>query len=145
MVSDIEQIPKDNHNYDISEPEQEVEEEMVFINVYPDKRKFDENPQNQEKAKKAGFLNHWKEEKQDSFVIEEKKKLDDEEIAKIDKEEKKKKGGAPKLPFVNHIKEINDVEEQHEVKEVSEEENSKFRYSKMDEKQAEILYKERFV
>ena len=48
---------------------------------------------------------------------------------------KKPNGGLPKAPFLKNMA---------EMAELTEEENQKFRYSKMDEKQAEILYQERY-
>ena len=111
------------------------EEEIMFINVYPEKRKIEE------KIKKSGIQtnndNKANAEKNNMKKNEEIYLMDElaaETISNSVVKQEEKIHVFPKAVFLNNV---------NDVREISEEENQNFRYSKMDEKTAEILYKER--
>ena len=138
----------------------DVEEEVIFINVYPERKKDEDilqknlpeieytpikkeereidvvNSQEslkKEKTKKAGLTSSI--EKSNNIHSNEQKQMKiDEDLAKH-VHDKMVRNSPPKAPF---------LKTPEEMREINEEENQKFRYSKMDEKTAEILYQERF-
>lgn len=126
-----EKLPDEEQNIPIQEP---LEEEIVFINVYPNVRK-------EETTKKSGhsYPQMIKDENRANYGIhDELVEVTDQRGEIIQQEERKL--SVPKPIFANNINEINQIATQEQESD----ENKRFRYSKMDEKTAEMLYKERF-
>lgn len=140
----------------------DVEEEIIFINVYPERKKDEDILQKnlpeieytpikkeekeidvvnseslkKEKTKKAGLTGSTVEKSNNTHSNEQKLMKIDEDLAKhVHEDTKMIRTSPPKVPF---------LKTPEEMREINEEENQKFRYSKMDEKTAEMLYQERY-
>lgn len=126
-----ENIPYEEQNIMIEEP---LQEEIVFINVYPNIRK-------EETTKKSGhsYPQMIKDENRENYGIHDEFVEVTDQRNEITQQEERKLS-IPKPIFANNINEINEIKTQEQELD----ENQKFRYSKMDEKTAEMLYKERF-
>lgn len=146
-IDPLNQIHQENIEIEKKNDDQFIhqEEEIIFINVYPEKKIEQENSYyKEERTKKSGIHNisHKKTEtstdNNKSNLNEENYEIKDEDVVKNNETliSHKTKNPVPQPIFLSNLSEVKHITQQ-------EEENLKFRYSKMDEKTAEMLYKER--